>query len=97
MVRPFVASNLVIESGVVIIPTAHIDYKKIIEMVFLEVGGYIFNVVAVGLFDEIWGWEGHGDDSIGDVGEIEVFALVSGCYFGSCNNFPYKTEHFMWV
>ena len=53
MVRPFVASNLAIESGVVIIPTAHIDYKKIIEMVFLEVGGYIFNVVAVGLFDEI--------------------------------------------
>jgi hypothetical protein len=97
MVRPLIAFYLIVESWVVVIPTTDVDYKKIIEMVLVKVGGYIFNVVTIGLFDEVWSWEGHSDDSISDICEIEIFSLVSGCYFGSCNNFPYKTEHFMSV
>jgi len=97
MVRPFIAFYSVIESWIVVIPTTHIDYKKIIKMMLVKVSGYIFNIVTIGLFDEIWSWEGHGDNSISDIGEIKIFSLVSSCYFGSCNNFPYETEHFMWV
>jgi len=93
VIGPLIALDLVHEGRVVIISAADVDDEIAVGMLFLEVPGDVLNVVAVGLLEQIGGGEGHGDDSVGDVGEIQVLAVVAGGYFGTSHHLSHKTEH----
>lgn len=93
MVRPLVVVDPVPEDGVVIVATADVDDEVVAVVFFIEVAGDVLDVVPVGLFYEIGGGEGHGDDSICDVGEVELFSLVAGGPFGSGYHLSHNANH----
>ena len=93
MIRPLIILDSLFEEGVVVSSTADIDYEVVVVMGLLEVAGNILDGVPISFFDEIRSWEGHGDDSVSDVGEVKFFSFVLDGIFGSCHNFSNHCEH----
>lgn len=81
------------EDGVVIVATADVDDEVVVMVFFIEVAGDVLDIVPVGLLDEVGGGEGHGNDSIGDVGEVQLFTLVAGGSFGSGHYLSHNANH----
>ena len=93
MVGPLVVPDLVVEVLVVVGPAADVDDHVVVGVGVVEVAGHVLDGVPVGLLDDVGGGEGHGDDPLGDVGEVEVVPLVVGGAFGPGHHLPYKVEH----
>jgi len=60
---------------------------------FVQIAGDIFDRIAICFLDEIGCRKGHGDDSVGDVGEVEFLPFVGGEVFGACDYFFDDAEH----
>lgn len=93
MIGPFVVDDSVIKELMVVATTANVEYHEIVMVMFLEVFNHVFNRVSVCFFEDVGGWEGHGDDSFSDVREIEFLPLISGGPLGSSDHLAYQVKH----
>ena len=75
VIGPKHVKNFVVEIGVVVLSVGAVDYQKTLFVVFFEKLRNIGNFVPInGL--EAFCRVGHGDDSLGDVREVQVEVVV---------------------
>lgn len=70
MVSPFVIPHPFLERTIVVGATADIQDQVVFSVAFTQISGDIFDLISVGLLNDVGGWEGHCDYTFGDVGEI---------------------------
>ena len=83
MIGPLILPHPPSEFAVVVRTTTHIDYQIFILVVLVEIVGDVIDRIPVCLFEEIGCGVGHGDDSIGDVGEVELLSIEGGLLLGA--------------
>lgn len=93
MVGPLVVPDPVLEGGIVVVAAAHVDDEVVVWVRVFEVIGDVLYIVAIGFFQKARGGIGHGDDSVGDIGEVELLSLVGGGVFGPGHDFPDEADH----
>lgn len=84
MVFPVIAFNI-FEFFLIDFSATEVDGNVLIVMILIEELSDGVDGVAVEFFDS-GGGEGHGDDSVGDVGEIEVESVFLVPVFGATDN-----------
>ncbi len=93
VIRPLVLKHSILELSIVVGSGADVNDEVVFRMMLLEILSHVVDGVAVGLFQEIGGREGHGDDIFSDVGEIEFFSLVGSLLLGACHQLPHEGLH----
>lgn len=72
---------------------ADVEYHKVVEMMLLKVVDDILDAVSIYFLEKLGGGKGHGDNSIGDVGEVKLLTFMEDCFFRACDDSAYDTEH----
>jgi len=87
LIRLLIILDWVIKYRVFVSPTAYFYDKVSVTDFLVQIAGHIFDQIAICLLDKIRWKKGHGDDSIGDVGEAEFFTSVGGEIYGPWDYF----------
>ena len=93
MIRPFIVLHSVAERSIIVVSTTDVHYKVMLGMVVIEVTRNIVNVVAISFLYNVGGGKGHCDDSLSNIGEVQLLPLIPCRPLGSSDNLTHKAEH----